>query len=142
MTETRSLSPLNPDHTANLARLYQNWARRTEGRSLRAERFRRSLTLFEHATTLSPNTADLWNDRGTTHLMAGDTTAALRAYEHSLALDDAFYETHLLMGNLFFAKRRWREAASAYEKILELERGLLHVRIALEFAKGKLASSR
>ncbi|HEX9658672.1 MAG TPA: O-antigen ligase family protein, partial [Rhodothermales bacterium] len=142
LAKARALSPLNPDHSANLARLYRTWARRTESRELREERFRLALDLFKDAAALSPNTAPLWNDMAATYLLTGDTTAAMRAYRHSLALDDAFYQTYLLLGNLYFAQERWREAASAYERVIELKQDSPQMRIALGFAKAKMEEVR
>lgn len=135
LLQARALSPLNPDHAANLARLYQTWAQRTENPSRRTERFRQALTFFERATARSPNTAYLWNDWGTTYLLMGDTTEARRTYQHSLTLDDAFYQTYLLLGNLYYAQERWKDAAYVYEKALELEPNLPQVRLALAFVQ-------
>ena len=142
LAKARALSPLNPDHTANLARLYRTWARGTESREQREERLGLALDLFEDAAALSPNTAHLWNDMAATYLLTGDTTEAMRSYRHSLTLDDAFYQTYLLLGNLYFAQERWREAVSAYERVIELKQDSPQMRIALGFARAKMEEDR
>jgi tetratricopeptide (TPR) repeat protein/O-antigen ligase len=138
LVTARALSPLNPDHTANLARLYQARAMSSDDHVTRSGQLSQALTFFEEATTLSPNTPHLWNDIGTTYLLMRDTTEARRIYEHSLSLDTAFFQTHLLMGNLDFAEKKWVDAARAYEAVIHLEPGLPNVYLALEIARARI----
>ena len=141
LSKARTLSPLSPNHTANLARLYRAWAEHTENERLRRTRFRRALDLFEQATRLGPQSASLWNDLGDTYVLEGDTASALGVYHRSLALDQEYYETHFRLGNLYFAQKRWKDAASAYQTVLELESGHRLARLALAAAKAKMGPS-
>ena len=62
LKKAQALSPLNADHTANLARLYNLWATFTTDSNLRAQRAQTSSDYFSKAVTLSPNNARLWDE--------------------------------------------------------------------------------
>ena len=127
-----ALSPYNPDHHGNLARLYRMWARHATDPQERRGRLEQALTYSDDALALSPNKPSLWNDWGLTSLLIGDTTAALRAYDHSLVLDDSFYETHLLVGNLYSLRKEWHAAERSFLNALELNPDLPQIRHSLE----------
>jgi tetratricopeptide (TPR) repeat protein len=137
LLKARDLSPLDPKHRANLARLHRAWAQQTEPGSARDARFEKALSEFEKATELNPNTPYLWNDRAAAYLAAGDTAAGEDILQHSLDLDTQVYQTHLLIGNLRFAQKRWKDAVAAYEETLRLEPRLPAVRLSLAVAKAQ-----
>ncbi|MEM7533264.1 MAG: hypothetical protein AAF639_13870, partial [Chloroflexota bacterium] len=63
LIEAQEVNPLNTDHTANLARLYRTWADLNGGDAeLRDRMLAQSLEQYEVATTLSPNSAHIWNE--------------------------------------------------------------------------------
>jgi tetratricopeptide (TPR) repeat protein len=134
----RELAPLKSDHPASLARLFNVWGMRSQDPSTRTERLSRALTFSEQATALSPNTAHLWNDKGNIYATLGDSSEALRIYEHSLSIDDRFHETYLLIGNLHFARREWADAARAYEEVIRLKPDLPLTHATLEFARAQM----
>ncbi len=52
-------------------------------------------------SSLSPNAAHLWNEKGILHVSRGENDLALTAYEKSLSLDDKFDQPHLLLAEQY-----------------------------------------
>jgi tetratricopeptide (TPR) repeat protein len=118
LESARKLNPLNTDHTANLARMYQIWGNGTTDPAKRQELLNQSLAYYDEATRLSPNNAQLWNEWGRTNALLGDYSQALVKYQHSLALDSTFQETYLQLGDLYRTQQKWPEALDTYQKAL------------------------
>ncbi len=55
------LNPLNTDHSANLARLHQQWAALLTDPAQKAEQYKQALDYFQDAIKLSPNTVHLYD---------------------------------------------------------------------------------
>ena len=75
LTKARALHPLNPDHTANLARLHRLWAQHSDA-AQRTEHLQTAAAFYAQATTRSPNNVLLWNEWGGTYVALGDETQA------------------------------------------------------------------
>lgn len=102
LTEAQRVNPLNTDHSANLARLYQSWGDlRADDPALRTELLERSIAEFETAVTLSPNAALLWDQLGNAYLAQGDRTKAEETYLHALEIDPYYEQTYLLLADLY-----------------------------------------
>ncbi len=102
LLEAQRINPLNTDHTANLSRLYRSWSDlRTEQPEREQELLDESLRQYEMAVQLSPNAAHLWNEKGNLHLDRGERDLALQTYQHSLALDERYDRTYLLLANFY-----------------------------------------
>jgi tetratricopeptide (TPR) repeat protein len=135
LLEAQHLNPLNTDHTANLARLYRNWGELTPDVQERERLWQQSLAYYQKATQLSPNAAHLYNEWGLVSFLLGDLyqrlsrpkeahqqwDQALARYEQSLALDQEFPQTYLLLGDLYRTRGELSQAAEAYEKALALQ---------------------
>lgn len=94
------VNPLNPDHSANLARLYSRWARIASNPAKAGEYLAESNHYYEEALTLSPNTPSLWNEWGRmSYTLGGDEPGALSKLETALKLDDEFNETYVALGD-------------------------------------------
>jgi tetratricopeptide (TPR) repeat protein len=109
LIRAQEVNPLNTDHTANLARLYRNWADLESDPVVRLAKLEKSLEYYEVATMLSPNAAHLWNERGGALVMLGRRDEAEQAYQHSLALDSRFEITYLLLAELYEQEGRTEE---------------------------------
>jgi len=120
LTEARRLNPLNPDHTANLARLYRNWAADDPDPVSADAKLQESLSLYAEVTDLSPNSAQLYNEWGLTYSDRGDLDAALDKYEQSLAIDSQYLDTYLLVGELYYTAGDWAGALTAYDSALQV----------------------
>ncbi len=113
------MAPLNPDHSRNLSKLYLTWAGYSTG-GQRAELVDQALVYSSQAISLSPNTADIWNERAQIYATTGDIEQATAVYEESLAIDDEYAKTHLDMGRLYTTQEQWAEAAAEYSRAIDL----------------------
>ena len=113
LKEAQRVNPLNTDHTANLARLYRTWADLSDDATKRQEMLDLSLAQYEMATTLSPNAAHLWNEKGNAHLARSEQVIAEETYTYSHSLDPLYDQTYLLLADFY-------DRADEYEKIVEL----------------------
>ncbi len=119
LLQAREIAPLNTDHSRNLAKLYLAWGSMSEGEQAQ-ELFDKALTYSADAVSLSPNTADVLNERAQIFLALGDYQRAEETYRKSLALDDQYVQTHLLLGQLYVEQNQWTEAVQAFQTALEL----------------------
>jgi len=126
LTEARVINPLNTDHSANLARMWQQAGdlARAELDLARAQsvveasklaeleekarqRFENASREYATATRLSPNNAQLWNEWASLYLSRlGNLDEAKVRLDRSLALDKKFDQTYLLRASWFIEKAR------------------------------------
>lgn len=152
LLEAQAQNPLNTDHTANLARLYRNWGELTVEVGERERLWQQSLAYYEKATQLSPNAAHLYNEWGLVHFMLADLyqrqgqvdkaeeqwQLAQARYDRSLALDQEFAQTYILLGDLRRTRGDMAGAAEAYRKALDLEPDQPQVWSALGYVYAQL----
>jgi tetratricopeptide (TPR) repeat protein len=100
LLQARHVNPLNTDHSANLGRLYKNWADLTTDPQERSELIDQSLGYYRQATRLSPQNTIVWNELATVYLyQLGDLEQAREIIQHSLELDDRFEQTYMIQGD-------------------------------------------
>ncbi len=138
LEQARRLNPLNTDHTANLARMYQIWSQTENNAARRQELLGRSLDYYAQAVKLSPNAAHLYNEWATTYAMLGDYDRALEKFQKSLELDQRYEQTYLRLGDLYRSQGKWREAAEAYEKAIEIKPKSAQAHSALGFVYSQM----
>jgi tetratricopeptide (TPR) repeat protein len=100
LRKAQLLTPLNTDHTANLARLYNLWATFTTDASLRAQRAQKSSDYFSEAVTLSPHNARLWDEWA--YLLMNVMNQPDQAYQrltHALQIDPYYDWTYALLAD-------------------------------------------
>ena len=71
------------------------------------------------AVQLSPNAAHLWNEKGNLHLDRGERDLALQTYQHSLALDERYDRTYLLLANFYEREGNHEEIVRLMEQGIE-----------------------
>ncbi|MFQ5594295.1 MAG: tetratricopeptide repeat protein [Anaerolineae bacterium] len=121
LEKARRLNPLNPDHTANLARLHQQWAQMTGDPSKREEYFETALRYHQQATDLAPNAAHLYNEWALTLDQMGQYDEALEKLQKSLSLDAEFVDTYVFLGEVYRHNTQFDEAIAAYQEALKLK---------------------
>ncbi len=136
LKQAREINPLNTDHSANLARFYKSWAarvsillndeslsetRRSDLRAKRATLLDLSLESYQEALTLSPNNPILWNELAQLYAVdIGDQEKFQETIDRSLAVDDEFEQTWMLLGDLRSSRGDLEGAIEAYRRSLEI----------------------
>ncbi len=132
LLQAQALSPLNTDHSANLARMYQRWADLPAGQAQRETLLALASRYYEAATSLSPNNAILWNQWATLYYYnMRDEEGFWERINHSLEVDDGFEQTWLIVGDARAMKGDLAGAAEAYRKALEIQPSMPQVWNAL-----------
>ena len=121
LERARELNPLNPDHTANLARLYQTWGRMERDPAKRKEVLEKALEYHQQAVRLAPNAAHLYNEWAMTLDLLGRYDEALEKLEYSRSLDAKFADTPFFMGEVYRHAGEIEPAIEAYKQVLELD---------------------
>jgi tetratricopeptide (TPR) repeat protein len=119
LLEAQRVNPLNTDHTANLARLYRSWADLSGDPETRSTMLEKSLEFYQIATTLSPNAAHLHNEMAGTLVMLGRSEEAEAIYRESLALDNRFETTYLMLAELLDQQGRTEDTLALLQEGLE-----------------------
>ena len=138
LLRARELNPLNTDHTANMARLYRTWGEKEPDAQVRQERLYTALRGYEEATVLSPHNAQLFNEWGLVYFMLGDMPSAKAKYSQSLALDDEFIQTYLLIGDIYWTQKDWPNVINTYEKTVALNPKFVQGWSALGYAHSQV----
>jgi len=122
LLQAQVVSPLNTDHSANLARMYRRWADLPAGSEHRQALLDLASRYYEIATTLSPNNSILWNEWATLYYYGlADEVGYRRCISRSLELDSEFEQTWLVVGDVRAGKGDLEGAAEAYRTALEIK---------------------
>ena len=135
LVAARRLNPLNTDHSANLARLSRAWAfadalgptdsptdarlreiMATPSNTVDTAHLDQALTYYQQATALSPQNAQLWNELATVQFIRNDLADAQASINRSLALDQRFPATYLLLGDVRDAAGDKQGALAAFRQ--------------------------
>ena len=116
LLQAQKQNPLNTDHTANLARLYRTWAELAQDPEERQALLEKSLAYYDQALQLSPHAAHIWNEKGATLALLGRLDEAEEVYKKSLALDDKFENTYLLLAELYEKEGKTEEMKAILEQ--------------------------
>ena len=140
LKHAQSINPLNPDHTANLARLYSWWASQAQDDKEKKQRALISSHYYETVLKLSPNNARLWNEWAILNL---NTLKNLdKAYEilvTSLNIDDQYDWTHAIMGDYYSISANNIDEET--EKIPYLEKAAKEYSLAISTANERTLKS-
>jgi tetratricopeptide (TPR) repeat protein len=100
LMQARHVNPLNTDHSANLGRLYKNWADLSQDPEERSARIDQSIGFYDQAAALSPQNTIVMNELATVYLyQQGDLEKAWETIQRSLELDDRFEQTYMIAGD-------------------------------------------
>ena len=125
-------NPLNPDHTANLARLHSWWATQTRDPAERQERGEISDEYYRKVLLISPHSARLWDERAILHLdVLRDAERGLELLAKSLEIDPEYDWTHMLLGNYYINKARNAKTPDDQKEAF-FEKAIEHYKLAIE----------
>ena len=97
LERARALNPLDPDHTANLARYHQTMLQIQTDAAARETSARAASGFYAQAVVLAPSNVVLWNEWAVLQREAlRDNAEACRLLDHSLELEPTFEQTRTL----------------------------------------------
>lgn len=98
-----------------------------------------ALRLYRDAQVEAPELPALHYNVGNSLVKTGDTAAALKEYEQALTGDPALRgRTRYNMGNLFYGRQEYQQAAQAYREALEADSGDRDAKANLELVLQQL----
>jgi tetratricopeptide (TPR) repeat protein len=96
LLQAQTISPLNTDHTANLARLNTRWYAAADDPSEQRERLDQAETYYQKALALSPQNSVIRNEYARLLLdLRQDCSRALEVFDDSARIDPFFAQTLL-----------------------------------------------
>jgi tetratricopeptide (TPR) repeat protein len=135
LLRANQLAPLNPDHYANLARLYTRWADLEPARA--TEMLNKAVGRYLEVVKYAPRNARLWaelaatqasiaTNRNDTDITGGpvDKAAMDKAIEYglkSVAVDDKYDFNRLVLGDIYRFAGRKDEAGKQYELLARID---------------------
>ncbi len=120
LTRAQSLNPLNTDHTANLARYYNNRAHRTTDKAEQKVLLQKAEHDYEEAVSLSPHSARLLDEWAMTLLELGQKEKTKEIIARSIAIDSGYSLTYVIGGDLARVEKDYPRAVTMYQKALQL----------------------
>jgi tetratricopeptide (TPR) repeat protein len=105
LRKAQTLNPLNTDHTANLARLYSQWASYSTTPEVRQQRAEKSSEFFSRAVALSRNSAMLWDEWASLFLFVlQQPEEAYTRLNRAEQIDPKYHRTFALLGEYYLRK--------------------------------------
>ena len=134
LLKAQETNPLNPDHTANLARLYSWWASQTQDQAERRARSLVSDDYYSRVLVLSPNNARLWSEWGVLHLdILRQPERAFELLNNALEVDSEYDWTHALLANYYLQIAQKTDDPAAREEAYL--KSIDHYRQAIQMTK-------
>jgi tetratricopeptide (TPR) repeat protein/O-antigen ligase len=116
LERARDLDPLDPDHYANLGRLNRLW-----GEIADKSRLELAAQFSSQATTLSPHSAQLFDEWALTLVDQGKLADAQKQAETAANLDPQFATAHLVLGDVYLAENQIDAALTQHLWALKLD---------------------
>ncbi len=134
LLKAQETNPLNPDHTANLARLYSWWAGQTQDPAERQSRGLISDDYYKRALVISPNSARLWSEWGILHLdILQQPERAFELLNQALEIDPKYDWPHTLLANYYLRIAQQTDDPAAKEDAFQ--KAIEHFRKAIELTR-------
>ena len=134
LRKAQSTNPLNPDHTANLGRLYSWWALQTQDLAQREARGQTSDEFYSRVLVLSPNNARLWTEWGILHLdILGQPDRGLDLLNTAIDIDPKYDWPYAVIGNYYYQVARTTEDPD--DKATNFQNAIHYYRLAIEQSK-------
>lgn len=119
------LSPLDPDHPHNLAKLYRNWTKLGSAPAEREVNLRRADDSYRRAVALAPDRGPLLDDWAILFLESGDLQRGLEILDRSAEVDPEYTTTFWLRANTRAARGELEEAVADYDRALAVDRWMI-----------------
>ena len=120
LRKAQAINPLNTDHTANLARLYNLWSLLTQDLEEQMTKAKISSDYFSRAVVLSPHNARLWDEWALLYLNAfKQPEEAFERLNKALEIDPNYHWTYALLGDVYSLWARSSTQQAEREQYLE-----------------------
>ena len=127
----QAINPLNTDHTANLARLFNWWATRAPDEETMQKRGEIASGYFATAANLSPNNMAIWGEWAILNIQVlNQPQKAHDLLAHAIAIDPEYSFTQGLMGD--FYRLMADSANNIPDKRLALEQAASYYQVAIQ----------
>ncbi len=127
----QAINPLNTDHTANLARLYNWWATRAPDADTMHKRGEIASGYFATAANLSPNNMAIWGEWAILNIQVlNQPQKAHDLLAHAIAIDPEYSFTQGLMGDYYSLMAE--SANNIPDKRLALEQAASYYQAAVQ----------
>ena len=134
LKNAQETNPLNPDHTANLGRLYSWWASQTQDPVERQTRGLQSDEYYSRVLVLSPNNARLWAEWGVLHMdILNNPDRAREKLNKAVEVDPQYDWAQALLGNYYLQIARQIDDPEA--QVEYFQKSIEHYRMAIEITK-------
>jgi tetratricopeptide (TPR) repeat protein len=114
-------SPLDPDHSRNLAKLHRFWAKVAANGDERRNHLRAADEEYRRAAVLMPLNPFYRAEWATLFLENGDGSRALELLDEAEALDPQYTTTYWLRANLRAGRGELDEAVAEYDRALAID---------------------
>ncbi|MFN8470579.1 MAG: tetratricopeptide repeat protein [Anaerolineae bacterium] len=139
LLQAEALNPRNPDHAANLARMYQTWASFAPSGPDRDQKLQTALKYYAEAESLSPNSVVIMDQTASAYLDMEQTDKALDILQKSLAIDPTYGDTYLQLMAAYANKDDMPNLLNTYQKAVQLNPKSVdpHLALADEYRQQK-----
>jgi tetratricopeptide (TPR) repeat protein/O-antigen ligase len=137
MRKAQEINPLNPEHTANLARFYTLWTTFSDDPGVHQQYAMTADQYFTSALALSPKNVKLLNERAVLYLKAlEDPERAFELLQSSLQIDPDYDWTYALIADYYQYTLAVQNADQAQKERAALEAAAQNYQAAFEHGKG------
>ncbi|MFN8496529.1 MAG: tetratricopeptide repeat protein [Anaerolineae bacterium] len=119
LLQAAALNPRNPDHAANLARMYQTWASFAASPADRDQKLQTALKYYAVAQSLSPNGVVIMDQTASAYLDMNQPDKAKEILQKSQAIDPTYAETYLQFMALYAGTNDMENLLSTYQKAVQ-----------------------
>ncbi len=116
LKRARDLNPLDPDHYANLSRMYRLWGQTTDKSKVALAAQYAML-----AATLSPHSAQIYDEWAATLMVQGDLPGALAKAQYAADLDPQYAAPRVILGDVRLAQNQIDGALVDHLAALDLD---------------------
>jgi tetratricopeptide (TPR) repeat protein len=117
-------NPNNPDHWYNRGTAHSNLAEvliKMRKYQDAIDEYEEALKAFENATTLNPNFALAWNNKGNAYMKLKKYNKAIDAFEEAFNINQNYYLALHNQGDALYSLGKYEEAINIYDQVISTE---------------------
>jgi tetratricopeptide (TPR) repeat protein len=117
-------NPNNPDHWYNRGTAHSNLAEvliKMRKYQDAIDEYEEAVKAFENATTLNPNFALAWNNKGNAYMKLKKYNKAIDAFEEAFNINQNYYLALHNQGDALYSLGKYEEAINIYDQVISTE---------------------